>query len=45
MRAFLRLELHWFNPGISGYEAKLSIVREAVRSYLRAPWLQLPSTA
>ncbi|HEY9632380.1 MAG TPA: IS701 family transposase, partial [Coleofasciculaceae cyanobacterium] len=44
-RAFLRLELHWFNTGISWYESKLSIVREAVRSYLAAPWLSLPPTA
>lgn len=45
IRAFLRLELHWFNTGISWYESKLSIVREAVRSYLAAPWLSLPPTA
>lgn len=45
IRAFLRLELHWFNTGLSWYESKLSIVREAVRSYLSAPWLLLPSTA
>ena len=32
IRAFLRLETHWFNTGISWYEAKISIVREAVRS-------------
>ncbi len=45
IRAFLRLEMHWFNTGISWYESKLSIVREAVRSYLAAPWLALPPTA
>lgn len=45
IRAFLRLELHWFHRGISWYESKLSIVREAVRSYLTAPWLSLPLTA
>lgn len=44
-RAFLRLEVHWFNAGISWYESKVSIVREAVRSYLAAPWLTLPPTA
>ncbi len=45
IRAFLRLEMHWFNAGISWYESKVSIVREAVRSYLTAPWLTLPPTA
>ena len=45
IRAFLRLEMRWFNAGISWYESKVSIVREAVRSYLTAPWLTLPSTA
>ena len=45
IRAFLRLELHWFNTGISWYQSKVSIVREAVRSYLSAPWLLLPPTA
>ena len=45
IRAFLRLEMHWFNTGISCYESKLSIVREAVRSYLAAPWLSLSPTA
>ena len=37
IRAFLRLEMHWFNTGISWYEAKLRIVRNAVRSYLAEP--------
>jgi putative transposase len=45
IRAFLRLEMHWFNTGVSWYESKLSIVREAVRSYLAAPWLSLSPTA
>lgn len=45
IRAFLRLEMHWFNTGISWYESKLSIVREAVRSYLAAPWLSFSPTA
>lgn len=45
IRAFLRLEMHWFNAGISWYESKLSIVREAVPAYLAAPWLTLPPTA
>ncbi|MEP0799820.1 IS701 family transposase, partial [Funiculus sociatus GB2-M1] len=38
-------EMHWFNTGISWYESKASIVREAVRSYLAAPWLTLVPTA
>ena len=41
IRAFLRLEVHWFTTGISWYEAKLDIVRAAVRSYLAAPSLSL----
>lgn len=45
IRAFLRLEMHWFNTGVSWYESKLSIVREAVRSYLAAPWLSFSPTA
>lgn len=45
IRAFLRLEIYWFNTGISWYDSKISIVREAVRSYLAAPWLSLPPTA
>lgn len=45
IRAFLRLEMHWFNAGISWYQSKLSIVRQAVRAYLAAPWLTLPPTA
>ncbi len=45
IRAFLRLEMHWFNTGISWYEAKLSLVRDAVRSYLAAPTITLLPTA
>jgi hypothetical protein len=45
IRAFLRLEVHWFTTGISWYETKLAIVRDAVRAYLTAPWLSLNSTA
>ena len=45
IRAFLRLEMHWFNTGVSGYETKLRIVREAVRSYLAAPNINLLPTA
>ena len=45
IRAFLRLELHWFTTGISWYEAKLTIVRHAIRAYLAAPTLILVPTA
>lgn len=31
IRAFLRLEVNGFNTGISWYEPKLSIIRDAVR--------------
>lgn len=45
IRAFLRLELHWFATGISWYEAKLAIVRHAIRAYLAAPSFVLVPTA
>ncbi len=45
IRAFLRLELYWFATGISWYEAKLSIVRDAIRTYLSAPRYSLNPTA
>jgi hypothetical protein len=45
IRAFLRLELHWFATGISCYEAKLTIVRDAIRAYLAAPRFVLNPTA
>jgi len=37
LRAFLRLEHHCFHRGISWFEAKTSIIREAVRAYLAKP--------
>ncbi len=33
LRAFLRLELHWLRTGVSWYEAKTAIVRDAIRQY------------
>jgi putative transposase len=45
IRAFLRLELYWFATGISWYEAKLGIVRDAVRAYIAAPRFSLNPTA
>ena len=37
LRAFLRLEYHCFVNGISWFEAKTSIIRNAVRAYLANP--------
>ena len=45
IRAFLRLELHWFRTGISWYEAKVAIVRHAIRAYLAAPRFVLTPSA
>jgi putative transposase len=47
VRAFLRLEWHFFTTGISVFEAKWGLVREAVRSYLARPFITLakPPTA
>jgi hypothetical protein len=42
IRAFLRLEWHFFTTGVSGFEAKLRLIREAVRIYLARPFLDLP---
>ena len=38
IRAFLRLEWHFYTTGVSWYEAKARIIREAVRAY-RSPIL------
>jgi putative transposase len=47
IRAFLRLEWHFFTTGVSAFEAKLRLVREAVRAYLGRPFITLakPPTA
>jgi len=47
LRAFSRLQWHFFTTGISGFEAKLKLVRKAVQGYLENPFfsLPLPSTA
>jgi len=45
LRAFLRLEIHCYRTGISWFEAKTSIIREAVRAYLAKPLYTLNSTA
>lgn len=41
LRAFLRLEVHSYKTGISWFEAKTSIIREAVRAYLAKPLFTL----
>jgi putative transposase len=45
LRAFLRLEMHCYHTGISWFEAKTSIIREAVRAYLAKPLYTLNPTA
>lgn len=45
IRAFVRLERFFFRTGVSEWEAKARIVREAVRAYLAAPLYTLTATA
>jgi hypothetical protein len=45
IRAFVRLEWHRFTTGVSWFEAKMKIVRDAVRVYLARPTLDLPRPA
>jgi putative transposase len=45
LRAFLRLEVHCFRTGISWFEAKTEIVRDAVRAYLAQPRYRIEPTA
>ena len=45
LRAFLRIERHCFSKGMSWFEAKVSIIRDAVRAYLAKPIYTLNSTA
>ena len=45
LQAFLRLEAHRLQTDIGWYEAKTSLIREAVRAYLAHPLFHLPSTA
>ncbi len=42
LRAFLRLEWHFFTTGISGFEAKLKLIRKAVQACLENPAFRLP---
>ena len=45
LRAFLRLESHCYHTGISWFDAKTAIIREAVRSYIANPRYLLILTA
>jgi len=45
VRAFLRFEYARIQHFVSWYESKLAIIRDAVRNYLQAPTLIIPSTA
>lgn len=45
LRAFLRIESHCYQRGISWFEAKTSITRAAVRAYLANPLYSLHPTA
>ena len=45
LRAFLRLEWHFFTTGVSCYEAKRRVVRDAVRSYLIKPLYGVPKAS
>ncbi len=45
LRAFVRLEWHRFHSGITWYEAKIGIVRDAVRAYVCDPKYNLPQMA
>jgi putative transposase len=45
LRAFVRLEWHRYSSGVSWFEAKWSIIRQAVRAYLANPLYNLPEQA
>jgi putative transposase len=45
LRAFVRLEAHRLQTGISGYAVKANLIREAIRLYLRQPSITLEATA
>jgi putative transposase len=42
LRAFVRLEWHRFRSGVSWFEAKWDIIRDAVRAYVANPRYNLP---
>ncbi len=45
LRAFIRLEWHRFQSGVSWFEAKWNIIRDAVRDYLSNPVYNFPEKA
>jgi hypothetical protein len=45
LRAFLRLETYSYTTGFSWFEAKMQIIRDAIRHYLVSPRYNLTSTA
>jgi putative transposase len=45
LRAFVRLEYHRFTTGVSWFEAKLQVIRKAVKVFLARPLYRLPNTA
>ncbi len=45
LRAFLRIESHCYHTGVSWFEAKTSIIRDAVRAYIANPRYSLIPTA
>ena len=45
IRGFLRMEYHCFSLGQSWFQAKLDIIRHAVRTYLANPNIRLPMVA
>ena len=45
LRAFIRLEWHRFRSGVSWFEAKWGIIRDAVRAYLANPLYNFPHAA
>lgn len=45
IRASVRLGWHRFTTGVSGFEAEMRVIRDAVRAYLARPTLTLPRPA
>jgi hypothetical protein len=45
IRAFLRMECHCFALGLSWFQAKLDVIRHAVRTYIANPSIRLPMVA
>ncbi len=45
LRAFVRMETHRLLTGISGYAAKIDLIREVIRLYLKQRTITLKATA